>query len=197
MAIFDECSNIELLDDGGINSHAIRAVLAEKGLSYHRTPVSEVPVAYRDINPLGELPMISVRHDIRLFDPLLICDYLNDRYPEPAIYPSVAGEKAAVKLMLWRLQRFFLPAIECVERGGRPAAEAKRELLAALIELASMCPARGFLLSAHISVLDCFVGAMLHRLHKIGFKMGNKELKPLQLYLARLYDRPQFERTLE
>lgn len=197
MSLFDECSNIELFEDGSINSHAIRAVLAEKGLNYHRFQVKEVPAAFRDVNPVGELPMINVRHDVRLFDPVLICDYLNDRYPEPSIYPSAAGEKATVKLMLWRLQRFFLPVIECIDRGGRTAPEAKRELLAALIELASMCPARGYLISEHISVLDCFVGAMLHHLQKTGFKMKDKELKPLHLYMARLYNRTQFKQSLD
>jgi RNA polymerase-associated protein len=197
MSIFDECSNIDLFDDGSINSHAIRAVLAEKGLNYHRHRVKEVPAALRDVNPVGELPMINVRHDVKLFDPVLICDYLNDRYPEPSIYPSAAGEKATVKLMLWRLQRFFLPAIECIDRGGRTAPEARRELHAALIELASMCPSRGYLISEHVSVLDCFFGAMLHHLHKSGFKMKDKELKPLQLYLARLYNRTQFKLSLD
>ena len=64
MSIFDECSNIELFDDGGINSPAIRAVLAEKGLNYHRFSVKEVPLPLRDVNPVGELPMINVRHDV-------------------------------------------------------------------------------------------------------------------------------------
>jgi stringent starvation protein A len=196
MSLFDECSNIELYDDGSINSHAIRAVLAEKGLNYHCYTVSELPGAFREVNPTGELPMINVRHDVRLYDPILICDYLNDRYPEPSIYPSAAGEKATVKLMLLRLQRFFLPAIECIEQGGKNAPKAKRELLAALTELAGMCQPHGYLLSVHVSVVDCFVGAILWRVQRIGIKLQTKELKPLQLYLARLCNRTQFKQSL-
>ncbi len=67
----------------------VRALLAEKGLSYEHEPVNpfQPPANYRAISPLGKIPAL-LDGDRPLADSTAICIYLERRNPTPALYPS-------------------------------------------------------------------------------------------------------------
>ncbi len=48
---------------------------------------------YRKINPLGKVPTIQ-DGDLTLGDSKVICHYLEDAYPEPALYPKESKQRA-------------------------------------------------------------------------------------------------------
>jgi len=68
-------------------------VLAEKGLKYSVELITptKVPVNFPQISPLKKIPAFrdtSLPEPNALADSSVICDYLENKYPEPALYPK-------------------------------------------------------------------------------------------------------------
>lgn len=79
----------------------VRIALAEKNLPYELIPV---PFSRQDgyspklpdmlaINPKGEVPVL-IDDDLAIYDSTIILEYLDERYPEPRLYPTDAKERA-------------------------------------------------------------------------------------------------------
>lgn len=79
----------------------VRVALAEKGLAYERI---DVPFSRQSgyspklpemlaLNPKGQVPVL-VDGDLSLYDSTIICEYLEDRYPRPPLYPADVAERA-------------------------------------------------------------------------------------------------------
>ncbi len=67
----------------------VRLLLAEKGLDYQLEAIAPFgqPAWYREISPLGRIPALR-DGDLALADSSVICQYLEERYPEP---PNLLG----------------------------------------------------------------------------------------------------------
>ena len=81
-------------------AYRVRIALNLKGLDYEVAPVhllkdgGEQHLAeYQSINPQGVVPAL-VDGDVRIGQSLAIIDYLEDRYPEPALYPQSIETRA-------------------------------------------------------------------------------------------------------
>jgi len=88
-------------------SYRVRIALALKGIDYTYVPVHLVKAeqhddAYRAKNPMREVPTLefvdddgSVNH--RLAQSVAIVEYLDELYPEPALYPGDALNRALIR----------------------------------------------------------------------------------------------------
>ena len=74
----------------------VRIVLAEKGLSYETVEIDlrDRPVWLYDLNPVGKVPVLDEDGWI-LPESAVIGEYLNERYPDPPLWPDDPGERAA------------------------------------------------------------------------------------------------------
>ena len=84
-------------------AYRVRIALNLKGLEYEVIPVhllkdggQQYQAGYRSINPQGLIPAL-VDGDISLGQSLAIMDYLETRYPDPALYPEAPEERAFVQ----------------------------------------------------------------------------------------------------
>jgi glutathione S-transferase len=77
----------------------LRLCLLEKGLDYQLeivTPFGQ-PDWYRELNPLGRIPAFR-DGDLTLADSSVICQYLEEQYPQrPALFGRGAAQKAIVR----------------------------------------------------------------------------------------------------
>src|SRR4029453_4461375 len=67
----------------------VRIALYEKGLDFERIRALHGDCNRTDfvhVNPRGGVPAL-VEGDVALYDSTVICEYLEDRSPEPRIYP--------------------------------------------------------------------------------------------------------------
>jgi glutathione S-transferase len=79
--------------------------LREKDLAYEREMVPFTQAggytpkhpAVLAVNPKGQVPVLY-DGDLALFDSTVILEYLEDAYPEPALYPSDPAERAECRL---------------------------------------------------------------------------------------------------
>ena len=82
----------------------VRIVLAEKGVEYETMVVDldDRPAWIYEKNPLGKVPVLE-EGEFVLPESAVIMEYLEERYPEPALLPADAADRALVRL---RVDRF-------------------------------------------------------------------------------------------
>lgn len=78
----------------------VQIVLAEKGLAYEPVVVdlADKPPAFVALGPIARVPVL-VDGDVTVFDSTVIVEYLEDRYPTPALYG--AGWQARLLARRW------------------------------------------------------------------------------------------------
>ena len=147
----------------------VLAVLELKGIAYAIDPI--VPFfgdeRFSRLSPLRRVPVL-IDDAVTLSDSSVICQYLEDRHPRPAVYPADVADRARARwleeyadsrmgeVFIWRL--FNEVAIKPFVWGGatdtarvqRTLAEDVPEVLA---YLESQVPADGFLFGA-LSIAD-------------------------------------------
>jgi len=112
----------------------VRIVLTEKGLGYDAVEVDldDRPAWLYDKNPLGKVPVYEEEGGFVLPESLVIAEYLDERYPEPALWPADPAERALGRLWLDRFDDRLGRAYYAVRRGddgARAELEAKLEAL--------------------------------------------------------------------
>jgi len=81
-----------------------RIALAEKGLHYEPVEVDldDRPAWLYEKNPLGKVPVYEEEGGLVLPESWVIMEYLEERYPEPALLPAAAAERALARLWIER-----------------------------------------------------------------------------------------------
>jgi len=86
-------------------AYRVRIGLNLKGLAYDTVPVHllqdggrQRTPEYREINPQGLVPVLGHGHR-RLAQSLAILEYLDEMWPEPALLPTTARERARVRAL--------------------------------------------------------------------------------------------------
>ena len=85
-----------------------RIVLAEKRLDYDTVEIDldDRPAWLYEKNPLGRVPVYEEEGGLVLPESEVIMDYLEERLPEPALWPADPAERALARLRLRRFDRF-------------------------------------------------------------------------------------------
>ncbi len=85
-------------------AYRVRIALNLKGLAYDQAPVNLVRGEqrgddFRARNPQGLVPVLETDEGQRLTQSLAICEYLEERYPAPALLPADAAGRARVRAL--------------------------------------------------------------------------------------------------
>jgi glutathione S-transferase len=87
-----------------------RIVLAEKGVEVDVVEIdlSDRPAWLYEKNPAGRVPVLE-EDDRPLAESAVIMEFLEERYPEPALLPSDPADRAAVRLIVFRANELTDP----------------------------------------------------------------------------------------
>lgn len=96
-----------------------RIALAEKGLDYELISVNWSRVSRYEpkhpdvvrINPKEQVPCLVDDGGVEIYDSTLIAEYLEDRYPSPALFPTEPAAKAACRLLELEADEVLFPSV--------------------------------------------------------------------------------------
>ena len=165
-----------------------RIVLAEKGLDYDAVEIDldDRPAWLYDKNPLGRVPVYEEDGGFVLPESEVIMDYLEERYPEPALWPADPAERALGRLWLQRFDDRLGDVYYAVRRGTEGARE---ELDAKLGELDRVLEGQPYLTGREYGLADTgYVPWLLRATERL-----DVELEPfpaLASWLERVAARP-------
>jgi len=125
----------------------VRIVLAEKGVPHETVEIDlrDRPAWLYELNPAGKVPVLEEDGWV-LPESAVIGEYLNERYPEPPLWPDDPGERAAGRLLVFRFDDFSKPyyALRRGEEGGRSRFEEELAFLDRLLAGSRWLSGRGF-----------------------------------------------------
>lgn len=178
-------------------SHWVRLVLAEKGINVDIIEVNpgELPEDLLHLNPYGTFPTI-VDRDLVLYEPNIIVEYLDERFPHPPLLPVYPVARAKSRQMMHRIERDWYPLLRKIETANeREAKTARKQLQDSLISLAPLFGNKNYFLSDEFTLVDCYIAPLLWRLPKLGLELPSSA-KPIKTYAERLFQRPAFKASL-
>src|SRR5919202_3828095 len=104
-----------------------RIVLAEKGLPYEPVDIDlgDRPAWLYEKNPLGKVPVLEEDGGLVLPESEVIMEYLEERFPEPALWPADPAERALGRLWLDRFDARLGDDYYALRRGRESELDAR------------------------------------------------------------------------
>ncbi|WP_067514954.1 glutathione S-transferase family protein [Endozoicomonas ascidiicola] len=188
-------------------SPMVRKVLVSlelKGIIYEIVPVTPFnkPDGFLNISPLGKIPAWQDQ-DVTLADSTVICEYLEDRYPDNALYPAGAADKAKARWIEEYADTIMLPALGSIffERVAKkminqPADESKvqdhleKKLPPIFNYLETLLPDADFLFGADLQLADIALITHFINLAHAGVHVDSTSYPTLAAYVERVFQHP-------
>lgn len=173
-------------------SHRCRIVLYEKGMDFQIIDVDmfNKPEDLAVINPHNRVPVL-VERDLILYEPNIINEYIDERFPHPQLMPPDPIMRAKARQLLLGLEREVFVHIEALERNQKTADKARQSVRDRLTELAPVVTKQKYLLSDDFSMLDVAIAPLLWRLDLYGIELP-KSAAPILKYAERIFARQGF-----
>ena len=178
-------------------SQRVRIVLAEKDISAEiiESKSDETPDEILSISPYFKLPIL-VDRDLAIYDPSVIMEYLDERFPHPPLLPVYPVARANCRTLMLRIDREWCPMIDVLNEGKKSEKELMKIREEFLHEISSIAPTFKefkFFMNDDFTLVDCFFAPILWRLPSLGIKLPiNRHLKPLIDYQNSVFERPGF-----
>jgi glutathione S-transferase len=171
----------------------VRIVLAEKGIEYETVEIDldDRPAWIYEKNPLGKVPILEEDAFV-LPESAVIDEYLEERYPEPALWPADPAELALGRLLVFRFEELSKPYY-ALRRGEDGARE---RLDRALASLDALLEAQPFLSGREYGLADiAYVPWILRARDRMGVEL--QRFPALAGWVERLAERPAVAAELD
>ncbi len=101
---------MKLLNSFGPNPRMVRMFISEKGielesLEHDLMGGENRKPPYTDKNPGGQMPALELDDGLVLAETVVICDYLEELHPSPALVGSTAQERAETRMWTRRIEQ--------------------------------------------------------------------------------------------
>lgn len=180
-----------------LESHRVRMTLAEKSLNFDTVIVAEGEACsdLEHVNPYHSVPTL-VERDVALYDPRIIMEYLDERFPYPSLMPADPITRARLRLSMHYIENNWFVHLKGTTLSNKKlATKAVRELKDVVIGSVDIFKAKPYFMYDEFTLLDCCVASVLWRIQ--GLKAINlKDYMPITQYMRRIFSRPTFRRSL-
>ena len=185
-------------EEKGHYSHMVRIVLAEKDIACEIKefdPEGKLPEELPTINPYNKLPVL-VDREVTIYEPRVILEYLDERFPHPPLLPIYPNDKAECRLLIHRIEKDWLPVVDRMmspKISQKEFDSLKKELVGLVSGIVLVLKEKPYFMSDEFTIVDCVVTPILWRLPAMGIELPkNKTTKPLLAYRDRLFERVSF-----
>jgi glutathione S-transferase len=183
------------------NCQRVKVVLAEKNLPYEIVPVDltkkeQKAPEYLKMNPYGKVPVLADDSTV-LYESLIINEYLEEKYPSPALMPKDPSKKAKARILTdygmahfdSPYQKLRMELMKDTKEQSQPIIEgAKAELKKLLQRFEDELGDQQFLLG-DFSLVDANLIPRFSRLEGFGV-LPDPALPRLAKYIERMKARP-------
>jgi len=171
----------------------VRITLAEKGIEYEPVMIDldDRPGWIYEKNPLGRVPVLE-EDTFVLAESAVIDEYLDERYPDPPLWPADPADRALGRMLVFRFDEVSKPyyALRRGEEGARG------RLDAALDTLAKALQERPFLSGQEFGLADiAYVPWILRARDRMAVDLGR--FPALSEWVGRLEQRPSITAELD
>ena len=201
MGVVAKRSSMTFYSDGSDHySHRVRIVLAEKGVAVDVLDVdlANKPEDLASLNPYNELPTL-VDRELTLYEPNVMMEYLDERFPHPPLLPVYPVERARSRLWLYRIERDWTPLVLVALDASADQAvkeKARKDFKDSLTAIDPIFSEKPFFMSDEYTLVDCCMAAILWRLPLMGITIDKEKAPNLQAYMGRLFERESFKASL-
>ena len=175
-------------------SHRARFALCLKKVQFSLKSISDLkrlPEELKEINPYHKVRAVPILidRDMVLYEPNVILQYIDDRFPSQLLIPTQAREKARFCMELWRINVHLIDLADSIikEKNKYKAAEMSRELRTRLIDFSTQHLVNDLYHSEPrpLTMLDCILAPVLLRLPSMGIRLRSNVAKyqPLRRYM--------------
>ncbi|WP_017653600.1 glutathione S-transferase family protein [Fortiea contorta] len=186
------------------NSRRVWITLIEKGLEFELVEIKlneeQFTPEFLAINPLHHIPAL-VDDDFKIIESLAILDYLEVKYPKPAMLPTEAKDLAIARMVqlvtvneLLPATTVFLPQVLGLP-GENPEKieQAKQKISVVMKLLESLHDQRPYFGSEQLTLADVVAGTVVPWLPIIGIPLN--DYPKMQAWCDRLIARPSWQTT--
>ena len=176
-------------------SHRCRFVLNEKACDFEIKDVDlyNKPPEIDAMNPYGDVPIL-VERDLTLYNPNIINEYIDERFPHPQLMPADPIQRARARLFLYTFERelfSFVRVLENRDETEKRKAIARNQIREQLMQLSPVFAKNKFLMGDEFTMLDVMMAPLLWRLGYYGIDLP-KSAAPLLKYAESIFARPAF-----
>jgi glutathione S-transferase len=171
----------------------VRIVLAEKGIEYETVEVDldDRPAWIYEKNPLGRVPVLE-EDTFVLAESAVIDEYLEERYPDPSLWPADPAERALGRMLVFRFDELSKPYY-ALRRGDDGARE---RFDAALATLEGVLQRQRFLSGREFGLADvAYVPWILRARDRMDVDL--ERFPALSEWLGQLEQRPSIAAELD
>lgn len=179
------------------HSHRVRIVLAARGLAARvvESDPARPPEDLIDLNPFQSVPTL-VDRDLVVYGAGIITEYLDERFPAPALLPGDPAGRAQARVALHRVDQDWYALVPALEGGERRDEQrARRLMLEAVLASEPLFRVKPWFLSDQFSLLDAAVAPILWRLPRWRI-VPPSGVTALERYAQRLFAHPAFRASL-
>ncbi|MFQ3324816.1 MAG: glutathione S-transferase [Pseudomonadales bacterium] len=190
----------------------VLAVLQLKKLAFEQT--QQMPFSadeeFKKISPLGKIPALQ-DGDTSICDSTVICEYLDDAYPQCPVYPSDPKDKAHARWIEELcgnqiteqaagifFQRFMRPMVLKQETDEELVEKIINKRLPPLLNyMETQVPAEGYLFGKDIGVADISIVTPFVNAGYAGYEVDSTTWPKLASFMARVKEHPVMAELLK
>ena len=147
---------------------------------------------YRKVNPTGKVPALQLDDGSILPESAVIGEYLEDRFPEPALRPADPAARARMRLLVHFTDLYLVPPLVALfgqvnpaQRDATVVAARLEELRPRYDQLAGFFGPGPYAMGAELSLADCALFPLFFFATRLHPMLGDKDPAAERAPLAR------------
>ena len=177
--------------------HKVRLVMAAKGITYDLISVdtSAPPEDLLLLAPHYHSVPTLVERDNAIYLSNVIAEYLDERYPHPALMPAEPIFRAMHRIAIRQVEQDWVPQVQLIQQGSKQSDQARKRLKELILESLPFFKSNKFFFGNEMSLVDCAITPIIWRLPYLGVNLP-KDAKCVEDYGLRIFKNPAFMRSM-
>lgn len=177
--------------------HKVRMVMAAKGITYDLISVdtSNPPEDLLLLAPHYHSVPTLVERDNAIYLSNVIGEYLDERYPHPALMPAEPIFRAMHRIAIRQVEQDWVPQVQLIQQGDKHADQARKRLKELVLESLPFFKSNKFFFGNDMSLVDCAITPIIWRLPYLGVSLP-RDAKCVEDYGLRIFKNPAFMRSM-